>query len=533
MSELLRHVASSQAEHLWATTSQYRRNKGQVFTPPEIATFMAGLFSKVPKRFRLLDPGAGAGSLAVAFCDRVLHLRSPRELAVECFENDPALVELLWHNLELSEAALRKAGHKLTFRVHERDFVDVAAPLLEKGLGFDEPEIADGFDGVITNPPYFKVRKESRHARIMSQVVHGQPNAYAFFLALSARLLREDGELVSITPRSFCNGLYFRGFRTWFFERMALDHIHLFESRTEAFRESEVLQESVITKSHRLGKRPQTVAITGSVGKHLDAHRTHLELPYDEVLDNSRGERLVKIPLTEADHRIMRLVEGLPYRFEETGLRISTGPVVTFRVAELLLREENGESAVPLLMSHNVRPFRTVWPMARRQHPLYILDSDGARKRRLLIPTRNYVILKRFSAKEEKRRLTAACLLGDGLPFERIGIENHLNYIYHSEREMSADEVFGVAALFNSELVDSYFRIISGNTQVNATEIRNLHFPDLGTVARIGRRVRESQARAPDVVERAVLSAFGATKPINDRVAAGAHGEARGSAGDH
>jgi adenine-specific DNA-methyltransferase len=119
------------------------------------------------------------------------------------------------------------------------------------------------------NPPYFKVSKASPYARVMDDVVHGQPNIYAFFLAAGAQMLRPGGEMVAITPRSFCNGLYFRGFRHWFFDRMALDHIHLFESRTETFRD--VLQESLITASHRLGRQSSTVTVTTSYGLDLRA----------------------------------------------------------------------------------------------------------------------------------------------------------------------------------------------------------------------------------------------------------------------
>lgn len=122
---------------------------------------------------------------------------------------------------------------------------------------------------MITNPPYFKVNKTSPYARVMEDVVHGQPNIYAFFLAAAAELLRPGGELVAITPRSFCNGLYFRGFRRWFFEKMALDRIHLFESRTETFRN--VLQESLVTASHRLGKPSASVIVSSSRGLNMNA----------------------------------------------------------------------------------------------------------------------------------------------------------------------------------------------------------------------------------------------------------------------
>jgi adenine-specific DNA-methyltransferase len=95
---------------------------------------------------------------------------------------------------------------------------------------------------------------------------------------------------------------------------------------------------------------------------------------------------------------------------------------------------------------------------------------------RLLIPTKNYVLIKRFSSKEEKRRLTAACFLKAAFPFPYVGIENHVNYVYHAERDLSQEEVYGIAAMFNSKLMDRYFRTISGNTQVNATEIRAMNF---------------------------------------------------------
>jgi adenine-specific DNA-methyltransferase len=520
MHQLAEYAVRLQSEYIARTTSAHRKECGQVFTPPEIARFMANLFSTVPRRFRLLDPGAGAGSLTVAVCERVLRLRSPRRLEIHLFEPEPDLAEALRRNMEHCARVLGGAGHGLTFTIQQEDFIAAASPHLNGQATLFGPTVPDKFDGVIMNPPYFKVRKDSEHARLMERVVHGQPNAYAFFLALAARLLAPDGELVAVTPRSFCNGLYFRGFRRWFFKRMSLEHVHLFESRTEAFKEAEVLQESVITKSHKLGQPVRIVTITGSYGKDIPKHLKGQELPHAEIVDNSCGECLVKIPVTDDDCKIMRLVEALPCRFEQTGLRISTGPVVTFRATDLVLQQRDGESVVPLLMPHNIKPYRTEWPIARKQHPVYIIDSEASRKRKLLVPTRNYVVLKRFSAKEEKRRLTAACLLRSEQETERIGLENHLNYIYHVDRELSEDETFGIAALFNSTLLDRYFRILSGNTQVNATEIRNLHFPSLQVLADIGREVRSLPEKNPARVERIVVGALGVTNTLMEHLAA-------------
>ena len=94
----------------------------------------------------------------------------------------------------------------------------------------------------------------------------------------------------------------------------------------------------------------------------------------------------------------MRLVESFPLRFSETGLRISTGPVVLFRAAEYLLADARDKSAVPLLHPHNVRPFATLWPLAKNGKHIAIRWCEGSL--RLLVPTRNYVLLKRFSARK-------------------------------------------------------------------------------------------------------------------------------------
>ena len=127
----------------------------------------------------------------------------------------------------------------------------------------------------------------------------------------------------------------------------------------------------------------------------------------------------------------------------------------------------------PLLEPHNVRPFETIWPVEKRGKPTAFRVCRDSLKH--LVPTRNYVLLRRFSAKEERRRLTASWFLQRRNPRPYLALENHLNYVYHAERELTADEVYGLTALFNSALLDRYFRIISGNTQVNATEIRTIN----------------------------------------------------------
>lgn len=52
----------------------------------------------------------------------------------------------------------------------------------------------------------------------------------------------------------------------------------------------------------------------------------------------------------------------------------------------------------------------------------------------------------------------------------------------------------GLAAFFNHELVDIYFRSFSGHTQVNAADLRRLRFPDRATLEEFGSALRPQEA---------------------------------------
>jgi adenine-specific DNA-methyltransferase len=107
-----------------------------------------------------------------------------------------------------------------------------------------------------------------------------------------------------------------------------------------------------------------------------------------------------------------------------------------------------------------------------------------------LVPTGIYVLVKRFSSKEERRRVVACVLDPRGLPAGPVGIENHLNYYHLDGRGMSPDLARGLCAFLNSSLVDVYFRQFSGHTQVNATDLRSLRYPDRKALERLGKRVK-------------------------------------------
>ncbi len=509
---IIAFAAEVQQGYEESTSAEARKKVGHFGTSPVIAKFMAGMFTRTQMdNIRILDPGAGTGILTAAVCDRIASLKSPKKVEAVLYENEPALIELLYKTMAQARHILEQRGHEFDFQIIQKDFV-LSQNLQERDLFQETGSSHQLFDLVIMNPPYYKLRKMSQHAKSLNSIVHGQPNIYALFMAVGAELLKDGGEIVAITPRSYCSGLYFRDFRRWFFDRINPFRFHIFESRAEVFRENGVLQENIILAGKK-GKISNNVKLTVSSGRELTSIYQH-QIPLSRIIDNSTKDRIVRLSSNALDQRITDIVDSWPVRFRELGLAVSTGPIVSFRAREFLLNKENNSQVVPLLSMHNVRPFTTVWPANKNGKAVYFEVCEASKS--LLVPMKNYVLLKRFTSKEEKRRIVAGILMADNFLANWVGLENHLNYVYKLKSELSKTEAYGLAALLNSALIDRYFRTINGNTQVNATEIRTLPLLPMRDIKIIGEKIQKMPQLDPLVIEEMILDYLGINRKIKD-----------------
>lgn len=510
----------------WYTSlksSQYRKAHGLYLTPVPIADFMATQVDVASNTLRLLDPAAGAGVLCCAAVERLAARPDPPTcIELVAYEDDSALRGPLGTVLGYLSDWCRGRGVRLAWRIETADFVAAEVSAL-RSLGELLPSCSRGgdFDVVIANPPYFKIGRNDPRALAASSVVHGQPNIYALFMAVGAAMLRQAGGFVYIVPRSFASGLYFRQFRSTFFELMQPTAVHVFGSRRSAFSRHDVLQENVVLAARRRDGwlrncRKGTVVISASrgvadigepsaadareravrEGQRLAGATAPLEqaparrrAPLATVLDPDDQDKVLRLPLCNDDAQVLKLVERWPCVLGDLGLKISTGPVVPFRsAASVCATGEVPATHAPLLWMNHIRPMRATWPLGRRKKEFFL--RNGAE--RLLVPNQNYVLIRRFSAKEERRRLTAAPYVAGRFDCADLGLENHLNYVHRPHGTLSEDECWGLAALYSSSLLDRYFRCINGNTQVSATELRTMPLPTAATVTALGSRVKRA-----------------------------------------
>lgn len=469
-----------------------RASLGQYMTPAPIGQFMASLFSDTCGELRVLDPGAGVGSLTAALAERLCaEAAKPRSVEFVCYEIDGLLSSYLRDTLRQVNARCREAGIDSSVRFLKGDFV------LHHRLdrhpdmfgGVDEAD--SGFSHAILNPPYRKINAGSAHRAALRTAGLETSNLYTGFMFLAALRLRDGGEMVAIVPRSFCNGPYFKVFRERFFSMMRLRHVHVFEQRNRAFKDDEVLQENIILHAVK-GARTTDVTISTSRGAAFDIDPakgvrdaedlTRRTVPHNSMIREGDPDRFVHIAADGIAQGIVDRMAQFTATLADLGVEVSTGPVVDFRLKDDLCAQPEA-GAVPLLYAAHFQGGTLSWPKAMRK-PNAIRLTDRSRKW-LWANTGHYVVTKRFTSKEERRRIVASVYCSD-LPGERIGFENHLNVLHAGREGMDAELAKGLALFLNCTLVDRYFRQFNGHTQVNATDLRSLRYPDRAALERLG-----------------------------------------------
>lgn len=456
------------------TARERKAALGQFMTPGSIATFMASLLPNAAGRdASLLDAGAGIGSLTSAVLERQVNgdFNAP-SLTVAAVELDDVLVPHLDETLRGYSAA----DPRITHEIIEADFLSVAMAMIGRG--------AAGFTHVILNPPYKKISSQSLERERLRSLGIETVNLYSGFVGASLLLTATGGTICAIIPRSFCNGPYYRPFRNFILDNAALRRIHLFGSRSEAFSEDDVLQENLIIVLER-GAIQSDVVLSSS----RDASFRDLQtwsLPADTIIKPDDPERMIHLP-TEDEARGI-----LPPSFRQTlkgiGLQVSTGPVVDFRMRDHL-RADPQADAVPLLYPVHFVDGRLVWPRKGIKKPNAIIDNEETR--RWLFPRGTYVLVRRFSSKEERRRVVATLVREVEIPTPFVGFENHLNVFHVAKSGLDANIAAGLTVYLNSTLVDLHFRTFSGHTQVNATDLKNLPYPSIEVLVELGRDALE------------------------------------------
>jgi adenine-specific DNA-methyltransferase len=479
-------------------TPPIKENKtkyAQYFTPEVVASYMVGMFDWADiKITRVLDPGAGEGALAFQMLN---YLKTTNEEPpVYMVEIDPVVYQEL-------KTRSKKFESSLPLRLIHGDFIYESFKLMQQDIRFSH---------IVINPPYYKMQRGSTYSEYLLKRGVNATNIYAAFVWLAAMLLEENGQLVAIIPRSFCNGPYFLKFREYIANNLSIDAIHIFDSRDSVFSKDKVLQENIIIK---LSKRSQSdsVRITYSVD-HNFADVKELQVKASQVLSSQATGYCIHIPTQANELDISRYAT---HTLREIDLSVSTGPVVSFRQSDSISHESSGTN-VPLLFPGHMDNGVITWPVANlpKRGQYYepeanlwnAVNQDVVGDKNISPSDGYYVIIRRFSSKEEKRRINVSVVDAPMLNSHGVAFENSLNYFHRNKHGFEKESAYGLAAYLSSEVVDAYFRTFSGHTQVNATDLKNIPYPSMKQLTAIGSSLIDGKRSCKDILSSELLEVY-------------------------
>lgn len=472
-----------------ASLQQEKKKKGQYFTPLPIADFMASLASASDKcEISILDPGCGSAILACALIESLIARYKVKlyRIVLDLYETDTGLALYTENILSYLKKWIKGYDIALSYKLYSSDFVlDNASLISESSSLFDNVNNRKQYDYIISNPPYFKLAKNDKRTIACMQIVDGQTNIYALFMAICAKMLSVSGQMIFITPRSFASGRYFQSFRKYLFETVIFDFVHLFKTRRDTFAKDEVLQELVISRFHRIPGEGN-ITVSNSEGLSDLSIATKRSYKEKEIVDVMSEDKVVYLPSDDRDEAVLNLFRTWSGNLSKYGIKISTGPIVAFRTYDEIMQSEEVDT-VPLYWMHNVVKMLVDHPVSNKDKGQYIKINELTKP--YLLPNKNYVFLRRFSSKDDSSRLIAAPYFGNMSKYELVGIENKLNYIYRPQSRLRRDEVMGISALLNSGIFDTYFRTFNGNINVSATELRMMPMPPIETIREIGKKI--------------------------------------------
>lgn len=418
--------------------------------------------------------------MSCAFLDRWQAGEFPfKSVEVTAYEVDGILRSYLESHL---------AGYaNVKAKVVEGDYIALATAEESKTMGYTH---------AILNPPYKKINSNSAHRLALRSVGIETVNLYSAFVALAVAQAAPGGQIVAIIPRSFCNGPYYRSFRDFILERAAIRHVHLFSSRNKAFRDDEVLQENVIIRLERGGQQG-SVTISTSTDDSFTDFSAH-EHPFNRIVFPDDSERFIHVP-TSPEKSAIELSPAVSCTLADLGIKVSTGPVVDFRLKEHL-RNMPEEGTVPLVYPGHLSITGTVWPVPGLKKPNAILRNEATEK--WLYPNGFYCVVRRFSSKEEKRRVVASVVepsaFGDHTV---VGFENHINLFHENKHGLPELLARGLAVFLNTTAVDESFRRFNGHTQVNATDLKLMKYPSREALIGLGRWAKKHTEITQDMID--------------------------------
>jgi adenine-specific DNA-methyltransferase len=514
-------------DYLHLISTELRKQLGQYATPADIVRYIFKSVEYSPSAHilpkKLIDPSCGSGAFLVEAVR--IYLTALKKAGSPMHKWYPMVISAIY-GIDIDATACFFARLNLSMLlapavlefVSKNDVIKLkplsvyCADTLqlfvsgEEGLGlfYDRrnQSLKRRFDFVVGNPPYFKMKNLKDELKdAFGESIYGHPNAYGVFLHAGIEMLKNNGRLGFIVPRSMLSGLYFKNLRAFIEKNTSLREIVYLADRKNVF--DNVLHGTMILSLERAMESRNKVAVSFvQSSKDISDNQSNITVSLDNVVRRLNGSTVWFVADSQKTYNIIgRIVKKHPILSgDKVNCPAKTGQIVWNRVKPLLVAKY-GPGTLPLVWATDVSKFGFSFNRMGAARPCNLKISP---KTENLVVKGMSILLQRVTADEQPSRIVA-CIPDDFLMKTAPGyfVENHLNII-QPETKGSEIDLYFLLGVLNSEIVEFFFRAMNGNTQVSATELNLLPIPvgryECG-IATTARRIQNT----PDFKKRGTL----------------------------
>lgn len=476
-----------------------RSKFGVFYTPPML---VARLLDSVTAAgidwatCRVLDPACGGGAFlapvvqrmaaALPDCNPTVRMHNIVN-RIAGFEIDPFAA---WMSRIFVSVALGAGSEMLT------DDVRLSIKVCD---ALDEKPREPGFDLVVGNPPYGRMKLSDERRQRYQRSLFGHANIYGVFTDQALRLVNPDGLVALVTPASFLAGEYFKALRKLLVTKAPPISLDVVVARRGVF--DDVLQETVLTV-YRSGGQPgrPTVKVIApvSLDEIHEEYSGHFQLP-----DSPLAPWMV--PRSDFQGNLIEHMARATHRLSDFGYEVNTGPLVWNRhKAQLYRRHRRG--LLPVVWAESITTnSRFVLRYDRHTETRWICVQE---RQGWLLQAAPCVLVQRTTSKEQAKRLNAALLPQTVIDkYGAVVVENHINMVRQMiESPPVSPEV--LVAVLNTDVVDEAFRCLSGSVAVSAYELNAVPLPPPRAVQGLAPLLDD-----PEAFNAAVLALYGRGEP--------------------
>ncbi len=327
-----------------------------------------------------------------------------------------------------------------------------------------------GFDVVLANPPYVVI-KDSRLRALYEEGVRGRMNTYGLFIQRSLQLMRENGQLMFINPRTLLTDNYFSNLRRVIRQQAEIQGVVLIEDRHNTF--ARVLQECIILQLIRRTKPSDAYSVKArSVWRPVDLNdaKAYYTASSDQVLLGEEYDDAWYIGTSDFEYSVFQRMCSAGQRLVDLGFSAETGKLQFDKYSDFA-QPIGEEDSCRLIWAENIQ--RYCLRESKRR-----IGKEWLSKEIVHLLPPNFsgqgIMTQRVSANEQARRIIATLIESTSVNANQVYSENHTNFI--SSKNPSVSYLFLLSVL-NSSPVEYVFRHLNSNTQVSAGEISRLPLP--------------------------------------------------------